>query len=246
MVIYPAIDLIDGQCVRLTKGDYSAKTVYDGAPADVACAYRDEGASWLHLVDLNGAKDPEQRQTQLIADIIRASNLRVQTGGGVRTLSDIKALLDAGAGRVVVGSMAVKNHDLMAKALGTFGGDRLTLAVDVMRSKEDGFYNVAVSGWQEASRAELMSTIASFMPYGLTHILCTDIDRDGTLTGCNAELYETIKRKFPRLEVQASGGVSDVSDICELAQVGIDGIVVGKALYEGKFTLRQALESLPC
>jgi len=241
MIIYPAIDLLGGTCVRLYKGDYDAKTVYDVTPADVARTYKEEGAQWIHIVDLDGAKDPHTRQKSLISDVIASSGLNVQTGGGVRSLKDIEDLLALGAKRVVIGSMAIKNHDLMAKALTKFGGDRLTLAVDVVRGKNDGFYHVAVSGWQESSRAELMSTIASFIPYGLTHILCTDIDRDGTLTGCNVDLYETMKFRYPNIQIQASGGVNSLQDIEQLKLAGIDGVVIGKALYEGHFTLREAV-----
>jgi phosphoribosylformimino-5-aminoimidazole carboxamide ribotide isomerase len=236
MIIYPAIDLIDGQCVRLYKGDFDQQTIYDSSPIEVAQSYAKDGAQWLHLVDLDGAKDPEKRQLALIREIIAQSGLKVQTGGGLRSADDVAALLDAGASRVVVGSLAVKDWKQVLEMFERFGPDKICLAADVV--PQDGTYMIAVSGWQEESTLSLDMFLQSYVDAGLVHVLCTDISRDGTMGGCNTDLYTDLVARYPGLQVQASGGVSSLDDIKALKS---SGVIIGKALYEGAFTLKEAL-----
>ena len=236
MIIYPAIDLIGGEVVRLHKGDFDQKTTYGSDPVAVARAYADAGATWLHLVDLDGAKDPENRQTELISRIIDGSGLKVQTGGGIRSRDDVDALIKAGASRVVIGSLAVREHDLVTDMFHEFGIDAICLAADVVRPETE--FMIAVSGWQEASSLSLFDFIDGFVAAGLRHVLCTDIDRDGTMTGPNAALYQQVKSRFPDIQLQASGGVSGIDD---LRQLTTDGVIIGKAIYEGAIDLRAAL-----
>ena len=241
MIIYPAIDLIDGAVVRLYKGDFDQLTTYSTNPVLVAQSYADEGAIWLHLVDLDGAKNPKNRQVNLIRKIIESTGLQVQTGGGIRSFNDVKMLIDAGASRVVIGSLAVHDPELTKQILTAFGPEHICLAADVIW-QSDGFY-IAVSGWQEASSLGLFSFIKTYRDSGVRHVLCTDIDLDGTLNGCNRDLYQAVKQKFPDLQLQASGGVSVLDDLVELPA---DGVIIGKALYEQRFTVKQALEKVAC
>ena len=236
MIIYPAIDLIGGAVVRLHKGDFAQQTTYGTDPVAVARSYADAGAHWLHLVDLDGAKDPANRQTGVIADIITGSGLKVQTGGGIRSREDVAALLAAGASRIVIGSLAVRDHDAVAAMIRDFGSETICLAADVIR--QNNRFMIAVSGWQEASDLVLDTFIDGFADAGLIHVLCTDIDRDGTMTGPNRSLYADVKARFPSIQLQASGGVSGISDLDGL---GTDGVIIGKAIYEGVIDLRQAL-----
>lgn len=236
MIIYPAIDLIGGEVVRLHKGDFDQKTTYGSDPVSVARAYAEAGASWLHLVDLDGAKDPANRQTELIGRIIAGSGLKVQTGGGIRSRDDVQALLDAGASRIVIGSLAVRDAEQVAKMMQDFGSEAICLAADVVRPEDE--FMIAVSGWQESSDLSLFDFMERFVPVGLQHVLCTDIDRDGTMTGPNAVLYRQVKERFPDIHLQASGGVSGIDDLRGLAT---DGVIIGKAIYEGAIDLGEAL-----
>ena len=236
MVIYPAIDLINGEVVRLHKGDFARKTTYGTDPVAVAKSYAEAGAKWLHLVDLDGAKDPANRQTRLISKIIAGSGLKVQTGGGIRSREDVAALVKAGASRVVVGSLAVRDPDLVAGMMSEFGAEAICLAADVLR-RDDAFL-VAVSGWQEASSLSLSEFLIGFQASGLRHVLCTDIDRDGMMTGPNNDLYRQVKGAFPDIQLQASGGVKGIEDLEGLAT---DGVIIGRAIYEGALDLRAAL-----
>ena len=236
MNIYPAIDLIGGKVVRLHKGDFAQQITYGSDPIAVAQSYADQGAKWLHLVDLDGAKNPENRQLSLISDIIANTGLKVQTGGGIRSIADVEKLAAAGASRIVIGSLAVKDHAAVAEIFATFGGDAICLAADVI--PVGASFNIAVSGWQEASDLGLYEFLQGYMPHGLRHALCTDIDRDGTMTGCNRELYAAVTARFPDLCLQASGGVSKLADLDDL---GTDGVIIGKALYEGEFSVADAI-----
>ncbi len=241
MIIYPAIDLIDGAVVRLHKGKFDQLTTYATDPVFVAQSFASAGATWLHLVDLNGAKNPENRQISLISRIIENTGLNVQIGGGIRSLQDVKTLLAAGARRVVIGSLAVRDTHTTRHIFDTFGPEKICLAADVIWQNDD-FY-IAVSGWQETSNLGLFTFIKNYLASGLRHALCTDIDRDGTLAGCNSNLYKTVKQAFPDILLQASGGVSMLGDLKELSA---DGVIIGKALYEGRFTVKDALEAVKC
>jgi len=236
MIIYPAIDLIDGEVVRLHKGDFAQKTIYGSDPVAVARSYAEAGASWLHLVDLDGAKNPSQRQTELIGRIIAGSGLKVQTGGGIRSRADVEALVTAGASRVVIGSLAVREPDLVAAMIRDFGPERICLAADVVRPEDE--FLIAVSGWQEASELTLTAFLSGFEMAGLRHVLCTDIDRDGTMQGPNTNLYHTVKTSFPDIQIQASGGVKGIEDLVGLPT---DGVIIGRAIYEGAIDLKVAL-----
>ena len=236
MIIYPAIDLIAGEVVRLHKGDFAQKTIYGSDPVAVARSYAEAGASWLHLVDLDGAKVPARRQTTLIGNIITESGLKVQTGGGIRSRADVESLVSAGASRVVIGSLAVREPELVAAMIRDFGPDTICLAADVVRPNDD--FLIAISGWQEASELTLTAFLSGFEAVGLRHVLCTDIDRDGTMQGPNADLYHTVKASFPNIHLQASGGVKGIEDLADLQT---DGVIIGRAIYEGAIDLRAAI-----
>jgi phosphoribosylformimino-5-aminoimidazole carboxamide ribotide isomerase len=240
MIIYPAIDLRGGRVVRLNEGRFDDETEYGDNPLAVARGFAAAGALWLHLVDLDGAKDPARRQTALVEMIAHESGLLVQTGGGLRDAAQVEALLKAGAQRVIVGSLAVKNPALVRDWLQQFGAGRIVLAPDV-RLDADGCARVAAAGWQESTGVTLDDFLAGYVSAGLVHMLCTDISRDGRLNGPNAELYRRLARTFPAVQIQASGGVSSLEDLRELRATGAAGAIVGRALYEKKFTLAEAL-----
>lgn len=240
MIIYPAIDLRGGRVVRLTEGKFDQEKSYGTDPLAVALDFKAAGATWLHVVDLDGAKDPNNRQTALVETLARGSGLCVQTGGGIRDEAQISTLMAAGAERVIVGSLAVKNPALVKGWLHKFGPDRITLSPDV-RLDAAGTPRIAAAGWQETTGIALDDFLTDFLAVGLKHILCTDISRDGKLTGPNTALYADLVKKFPALDVQASGGVSSLDDLRGLKPTGCTGVIVGRALYEKKFTLQEAL-----
>lgn len=240
MIIYPAIDLRGGRVVRLTEGRFDQEKSYGDDPLAVARDFAAAGATWLHVVDLDGAKDPLKRQTALVEKIVRGSGLRVQTGGGIRDEAQIEALLSTGAQRVIVGSLAAKQPELVRTWLKQFGPEKIILSPDV-RLDADGTPRVAAAGWQESTGLALDDFINGFLSAGLIHILCTDISRDGKLTGPNAALYTQLIKRFPSLQIQASGGVSSLDDLRILQTTGAAGAIVGRALYEKKFTLEEAL-----
>ena len=240
MIIYPAIDLRGGRVVRLTEGRFDQEKSYGDNPLAVARGFAADGAQWLHVVDLDGAKDPAKRQTTLVARLARESALRVQTGGGIRNAAQVEALLAAGAERVIVGSLAVTKPKLVASWLEKFGSEKLVLALDA-RADASGAFRLATAGWQETSELTVADLIVRYLPHGLRHVLCTDISRDGKLTGPNAALYTELRTRFPALQIQASGGVSSLDDLRELKASHLAGAIVGRALYENKFSLPEAL-----
>lgn len=247
MIIYPAIDLIDGKCVRLFQGKFDVTKTYNVPPDDVAKGYAEAGAQWIHIVDLDGARSPERRQTIMIEQLVRRSGLKVQSGGGIRTVEDVKLLFDVGVNRIVIGSMAVKSPDFVKFAIEEYGSEAVCVAVDVAPNPEHSeSFNVVISGWRENSNMCLEDMLDSFAGSELKHILCTDISRDGTMTGSNLSLYRMLKKTFPKLEVQASGGVGGLEDVINLNDVGVSGIIIGKALYEEKISLKEALEIASC
>jgi len=241
MIIYPAIDLRGGRVVRLTEGRFDQEKSYGDDPLAVAKEFAAAGATWLHVVDLDGAKDPSKRQTALVEKIARGSGLRVQTGGGIRDDAQIAALLAAGVERVIVGSVAAREPARVRGWLKQFGADHITLSPDV-RIDATGTPLIAAAGWQETTGVALDDFLNGFLPAGLIHILCTDISRDGKLTGPNSELYAQLVKRFPTLQIQASGGVSSLDDLRVLQTTGSAGAIVGRALYEKKFTLQEALK----
>lgn len=243
-MIIPAIDLIDGCVVRLHQGDYGARRDYGEDPLTRLQRYQASGAKLLHIVDLTGAKDPKARQIPLLRELLGSLSIPVQTGGGIRSADDVRSLLDAGAARVVVGSAAVKRTDEVAGWMKTFGADKLVLALDV-RINKAGNAEVAVSGWQENSGVLMDNLIRAFEPAGLRYVLTTDISKDGTLAGPNTALYAKLAQTFPNIDFQASGGIGSLDDIRAVSHTGAAGVIVGRALLEGKFTLEEAIECWP-
>lgn len=243
-MIIPAIDLIDGCVVRLHQGVYGARRDYGEDPLARLQRYQASGAQLLHIVDLTGAKDPKARQIPLLRELLGNLSIPVQTGGGIRSADDVRSLLDAGAARVVVGSAAVKRTDEVAGWMKTFGADKLVLALDV-RINKAGNAEVAVSGWQENSGVLMDDLIRAFEPAGLRYVLTTDISKDGTLAGPNTALYAKLAQTFPNIDFQASGGIGSLDDIRAVSHTGAAGVIVGRALLEGKFTLEEAIECWP-
>ncbi|MEC5318610.1 1-(5-phosphoribosyl)-5-[(5-phosphoribosylamino)methylideneamino]imidazole-4-carboxamide isomerase [Brenneria populi subsp. brevivirga] len=239
-MIIPALDLIDGQVVRLHQGDYGQQRQYGSDPLPRLQDYQRQGAQVLHLVDLTGAKDPSARQIPLLKTLLSGVSRPVQVGGGIRAEQDVEALLDAGAARVVIGSTAVKQPALVQQWFTRYGADALVLALDV-RIDADGVKRVAVSGWQENSDASLEQIVEQYLPFGLKHVLCTDISRDGTLSGSNVDLYREVCRRYPQVAFQASGGIGNLTDIANLRGSGVQGVIVGRALLEGKFNVAEAI-----
>ena len=240
-MIIPALDLIDGKVVRLYQGDYAQKTVYSDDPQSLYTIYNEQGADWLHLVDLDGAKDVTKRQLSVIRELIKNTPAKIQIGGGVRTEQDVKDLLDAGAERVVIGSTAVKNPEMVAAWMQKYGPEHIVLALDINIDAE-GNKIVAVSGWQEDSGQTIESLLEIYMAVGLKHVLCTDISKDGTLTGSNVSLYKEMAVSYPTIAWQASGGIGSLDDIAAVARSGASGMIVGRALLEGKFNVKEAIQ----
>ncbi|MEL1264733.1 1-(5-phosphoribosyl)-5-[(5-phosphoribosylamino)methylideneamino]imidazole-4-carboxamide isomerase [Pseudoxanthomonas putridarboris] len=237
---YPAIDVRDGRVVRLAQGDYARETRYGGTPLHVAQDYSRQGAQWLHLVDLDAARAGGYTLLPLLEEIARSTGLNVQTGGGVRARDDVARILDAGARRVVVGSLAVREPDTVLGWLAEFGSDRITVALDT-RQDGQGAWRLPVHGWTETAAETLDALAERYAAAGLVHLLCTDIARDGMLSGPNLSLYAHLHARVPALAVQASGGVSAVGDVAGARDAGCAGIVLGRALLEGRFTLAEAL-----
>lgn len=241
MLIYPAIDLLRGRCARLLRGDFDQATEYSSSPAEMLARYAASGAEWVHIVDLDGAREGAPVQHALLKELARFASLKVQVAGGVRARDDVARLLDAGAARVVVGSKAVSDPAAVAAWITEFGADSIALALDV--KIENGLPLVAVKGWTELAQASLCDALDAF-PSGLVrHVLVTSIARDGAMEGPDLVLYETIVRDRRDLSLQASGGVRGLDDIAALKRAGVAGAVVGKALYEGALDLSEAVRA---
>ena len=239
--VYPALDIRDGRVVRLAQGDYARETRYGDDPLPRAAAFAAAGARWMHLVDLDAARAGGYTLAGLLEEIARGTGLQVQTGGGVRCRQDVARILDAGAARVVVGSLAVREPATVAAWLDEFGGERITVALDTRRDAA-GAWRLPVHGWTETASETLDDLLRRYAVGGLRHLLCTDIDRDGMLTGPNIALYRDIRAAHPVLELQASGGMRDVADVIDARNAGCAGAVLGKALLEGRLSLPEALQ----
>lgn len=239
MLIYPAIDLRAGECVRLLHGRFDAVTRYDSDPFARLAAFVEAGAEWVHVVDLDGAEAGSPRQHALIGELARATGAKIQTGGGVRARDDVARLLDAGAARVVVGSAAARRPDEVRGWLGEFGVERVCAALDVKTDGDEP--EVATHGWTRGSGLTLAAALGLYPQGALKHVLITDVSRDGALTGPNLDLLSGVIAARPDLAVQASGGVATLADLPALAEIGAAGAIVGRALYEGRFTLEAAL-----
>lgn len=243
--VYPAIDVREGRVVRLAQGDYARETRYAGDPLSVACGYADDGAQWLHLVDLDAARSGGYTLQPLLRALAEDGRLRVQTGGGVRGRDDVARLLEAGASRVVIGSLAVREPESVLAWIDEFGAQRITVALDA-RLDDAGTWRLPVHGWTETGAQTLDELARRYQAGGLRHLLSTDIARDGMLTGPSLALYAQLRAIAPGLEAQASGGVSAVADVAAAREAGCAGVVLGRALLEGRFTLPQALEAARC
>ena len=244
-MIIPAIDLIGGKVVRLFQGDYARKTEYTASAQDRFDLYVSEGAKYLHLVDLDGAKDPTKRQLDTISSLIKNTPVPVEIGGGIRSRQDAEALLNIGADRVVIGSCAVKNPAEVKEWFRDFGAGHIVLALDINIDPESKKRFIAVKGWQENSGVTIEELINDYREVGLSYVLCTDISRDGTLKGTNVELYQDLAREFPDISFIASGGIGSLDDVKNTRDSGAYGVVLGRALLEGKFTVKEALECWP-
>lgn len=238
--VYPALDIRGGSVVRLAQGDYARQTQYGNDPLPRAAAFAAAGARWMHLVDLDAAKAGGYTLATLLEAIARDTGLQVQTGGGVRSRDDVARILDAGAARVVVGSLAVRQPQAVSAWLAEFGGERITVALDT-RQNADGVWTLPVHGWTEDAGVTLDELLPRYVDAGLRHLLCTDIARDGMLSGPNLELYAHLRALAPDVAVQASGGVRDAADVRGARTAGCAGAVLGRALLEGRLELGDAL-----
>ena len=233
MEIIPAIDIIDGKCVRLTKGDYNVCKTYSDNPLDMALRFQDAGLTRLHLVDLDGAKSRHIVNHPVLEAITGHTDLTVDFGGGIKSTSDLETALGCGAAMVTVGSTAVTDPELMAQWIEDFGQEHIILGADARDGK------ISVNGWKEDSALTLSDFIRGYLQKGITQVLCTDINRDGMLQGPAVELYKKILSEFPGIKLIASGGVSSADDLTALKQAGLPAAIVGKAYYEGRVTLAQ-------
>ena len=239
MIVVPAIDILDGKVVRLVQGDFAQQTVFSEDPSEMLLDFERAGATNLHLVDLSGARSPEQRQKKLLSKLVTERNLKIQLGGGLRELDEIHELLDLGVDRVVLGSLVVTDPSRAFAALKRFGRDRITFALDIQI--QAGQPIVMSHGWSQSSGHTFTDVITPFLDAGLERVLCTDIAVDGRMVGPNINLYESLAAQFPSLELQASGGVEKLADLRALAKTGVHSVVVGRALLSGAFTLAEAL-----
>ena len=231
--LIPAIDIINGQCVRLTKGDYDQKTVYRDSPAEVAREFEQIGFRRLHVVDLDGAKSKHIVNDAVLKGITKETNLIVDFGGGIKTDEDIEKAFAAGASMVTIGSIAVTHPDLFLGWLEKYGSERMILGADVRHGK------ISINGWKEDSSEDLLPFLKKYVDAGVRNVLCTEISKDGTMAGPAIDLYKQIMEAYPELHLIASGGVSSKEDIMALNEAGIPAVVFGKAIYEGKINLKE-------
>jgi phosphoribosylformimino-5-aminoimidazole carboxamide ribotide isomerase len=233
MHIIPAIDLIDGKCVRLTQGDYAQKTIYNESPLEVAMQFEDAGLSRLHLVDLDGAKAKKVVNWKVLEMLAGKTSLHIDFGGGVQSDEDLRVVWDCGAKQVTGGSIAVKNPELFESWLTRYGGERIILGADARNEK------VAVSGWEEGTALWVYDFVEDYVAKGIQYTISTDVAKDGLLEGPSFGLYKNLAERCPDLQIIASGGVSGLEDLEKLAEQNIFGVIVGKAIYEGRVTLKE-------
>jgi len=236
--LIPAIDIINGQCVRLTKGDYEAKTVYSDSPVEIAKNFEQLGFKRLHVVDLDGAKSKHIVNSAVLKAITTKTKLIVDFGGGIKTDEDIEQAFECGASMVTVGSIAVSNPTLFQSWLNRYGADRMILGADV----RNGF--ISINGWKEDSKESLLPFLKKYVDMGVKRVLCTEISKDGTLAGPAVQLYKEVMESYPELQLIASGGVSSINDIVTLQANGIPAVVFGKAIYEGRIDLKELQETI--
>ena len=233
MRIIPAIDIINGQCVRLTKGDYSTKKVYNENPLEIAKMFEDIGINHLHVVDLDGAKAHHIINHKILETIATKTRLKVDFGGGLKSDEDLKIAFESGANQITGGSIAVKNPSKFLDWLETYGSDKIILGADCLDQK------IAIQGWQEESDQEVLEFIKDYVTKGISYVICTDIAKDGMLQGPSFDLYETILNTITPVKLIASGGISNFDELPKLADLGCEGVIIGKAIYEGNIALKQ-------
>lgn len=232
-LIIPAIDIIDGKCVRLSQGDYAQKKIYNESPLEVAKSFESHGIERLHLVDLDGAKSASVVNWKVLESIANNTNLIIDFGGGVKSDKDIKTVFEAGAAQVTAGSIAVKSPETVYAWMDKYGADKLILGADAKDKK------IAINGWKEATAIELDDFLSGYLSKGLHHVICTDIAKDGMMGGASVELYAELIEKFNTIQLIASGGVHSMEEVYKLQENGLYGIIIGKAIYEGAITLKQ-------
>ena len=233
MRIIPAIDIIDGQCVRLSKGDYDTKKIYNENPLEVAKEFEAHGIEHLHLVDLDGAKSKHIVNHKVLEQIASKTNLKIDFGGGLKTDDDLRIAFESGAQQITGGSIAVKDKEIFTRWIETYGADKIILGADALDEK------IAVSGWQEESKEELLPFIQSYQEKGIQNVICTDISKDGMLEGPSFDLYTKILNSVSDLKLIASGGISTFDELPRLAEMGCEGTIIGKAIYENRIGLKQ-------
>jgi len=233
MEIIPAIDIIDGKCVRLTQGDYSQKKIYNERPLEVARAFEDAGLRRLHLVDLDGARVGSVKNWKVLEMLAGKTGLIIDFGGGIKTVADVDIVFNSGAALATIGSLAVKDGPLFVSWLEAYGADRFLLGADVRNEK------IAVGGWLETTDRWVYDFVREYVEKGIRQVFCTDVSKDGLLQGPALELYKNIVGKFPELHFIASGGVSGIDDVLQLEEVGCRGVIIGKAIYEGRIRLNE-------
>lgn len=231
MTIIPAIDIINGKCVRLTKGDYAQQKIYNEHPLEVAKQFEDAGITRLHMVDLDGAKAGTISNLKVLETVASNTKLVIDFGGGIKKINDIESVFNAGAAIVTVGSMAVKHPELLEEWLMEFGADKFLVGADVLDEK------IKISGWLEDGGINIFSFIGKMIGLGVTNIFCTDISKDGAMQGPSIELYKKIMEEHPEIKLIASGGVTTIDDVIKLKEIGCAGAIIGKAIYEGTVPL---------
>lgn len=234
--IIPAIDIIGGECVRLSQGDYDKKTTYFKDPSEVAVRFRDAGIRRLHLVDLEGAKASEPKNLAVLEKVASRTGMDIQYGGGIKSAQALQAVFDSGANRAICGSIAITNSEAFRGWLDDFGPSKIILGADV----KNGF--VATHGWLESSEVTAQTLISQFEVDGLSQVICTDISKDGMLQGPTFDLYQQLQAQFPAIDITVSGGISSIEDIVKLNEMALRSVIVGKAFYEGRITLKQLEE----
>ena len=238
MTIIPAIDIINGKCVRLTNGDYAQKKIYKDDPVEVAKQFADAGLQRLHIVDLDGAKAGRIINLTVLENIAAATNIVIDFGGGVKKITDVENILNAGASMVTIGSLAVKHPEMLEEWLMEFGADRFLIGADVLDEK------IKISGWLEDTGIHIFDFTGKLISLGVTNIFCTDISKDGMMAGPSIDLYKKIIEQHPEINLIASGGVSSINDVLKLKEIGCTGAIIGKAIYEGLLPLNPLKGSL--
>ena len=233
MRIIPAIDIIDGKCVRLSKGDYNTKKIYNENPLEVAKQFEAHGIQYLHLVDLDGAKSNQIVNHKILEQIASKSNLKIDFGGGLKSDADLQIAFESGANQLTGGSIAVKNPNLFQEWIAKYGSEKIILGADANDEK------IAISGWLEASEEDVIPFIKKYQTKGIQYVICTDIAKDGMLEGPSFDLYQKILEQVPNIKLIASGGIATYDELPKLAEIGCEGTIIGKAIYENRISLKQ-------